>query len=259
MEAQRKSVALVTGGSSGIGLELARLFVADGHDVVIAADERAKLEEAAQTLLAAGESPRVEAVEADLSGPDGPGRRFTTPCGTSACRSTCWSTTPASASMAISPVRRSLAAEVDMIQLNAVSVVQLTKLFVRDMVARRSGKILFTASLASLSATPFLTVYAATKAFVYSFAEGIREELKDTGVTVTALLPGATDTSSSSAPAPRTPRPPKGTSPTPPVVAKAGYEALKKGDDHVVAPWKNKVVAVLDVEPAPDHWVMLGV
>ncbi len=139
----------------------------------------------------------------------------------------------------------SLEAEVEMIHVNAVSVVQITKLFVKDMVARDSGKILFTASLASLSALPFLTVYGATKAFVYSFAEGLREELKDTGVTVTALLPGATDTDFFERAGAENTKTAQGDLADPAVVAKSGYEALNKGDDHVVAPWKNKIAAVL--------------
>ncbi|HEY0556726.1 MAG TPA: SDR family oxidoreductase [Thermoanaerobaculia bacterium] len=244
MEAQQKSVALVTGGSSGIGLELAKLFVADGHDVVIAADDKSKLEEAVQTLLAAGKSPRVESVEVDLSRPEGPQKLY------DAVRDRGLQIDVLVNNAGVGVYgdfarETKLEAELDMIQLNAVAVVQLTKLFVRDMVARRSGKILFTASLASLAATPFLTVYAATKAFVYSFAEGIREELKDTGVTVTALLPGATDTEFFERAGAENTKTAQGNIADPAVVAKSGYEALKKGDDHVVAPWKNKVVAVL--------------
>jgi short-subunit dehydrogenase len=244
MENQRKSVALVTGGSSGIGLELAKLFVADGHDVIIAADDRAKLDEAAQLLRGAGTSSRVEVIEADLSRPDGAEKLYKA-AQDLGLRVDVLVNNAGVGVYGDFARETSLKAEVEMIQVNAVSAVQLTKLFVKDMVGRGSGKILFTASLASLAATPFLTVYAATKAFVYSFAEGIREELKDTGVTVTALLPGATDTDFFERAGAQNTKTAQGDIADPAVVAKAGYEALNKGDDHVVAPWKNKVVAVL--------------
>jgi short-subunit dehydrogenase len=244
MENQPKSVALITGGSSGIGLELAKLFVADGHDVVIAAEDRAKLDEAAQTLRAAGKASRVEVVEVDLSRPDGARKLYDAVRGLGLQVGVLVNN--AGVGVYGDFVREtSLDAEVEMIQVNAVSAVQLTKLFAKEMVARGSGKILFTASLASLAATPFLTVYGATKAFVYSFAEGIRDELKDTGVTVTALLPGATDTDFFERAGAENTKTAQGKIADPAVVAKAGYEALNKGDDHVVAPWKNKVVAVL--------------
>jgi short-subunit dehydrogenase len=239
-----KSVALVTGGSSGIGLELAKLFVADGHDVIIAAEERPKLDEAAQTLRAAGKPSRVEVVEVDLSQPGGAQKLYDAVRGLGLKVDVLVNNAGVGVYGDFAR-ETSLAAEMEMIQVNAVSVVQLTKLFVKDMVAEGSGKILFTASLASLSATPFLTVYGATKAFVYSFAEGIREELKGTGVTVTALLPGATDTDFFERAGAENTKTAQGNIADPADVAKAGYKALSKGDDHVVAPWKNKVAAVL--------------
>jgi short-subunit dehydrogenase len=244
MENQRKPVALVTGGSSGIGFELAKLFVADGHDVIIAADDRAKLEEAAQALRGLARSSRVEGVEADLSRSDGAEGLYNAVRGLGLQVDVLVNN--AGIGVYGDFVRETnLAAEVEMIQVNAVAAVQLTKLFLKEMVARGSGKVLFTASLASLSAVPFLTVYAATKAFVYSFAEGLREELKDTGVTVTALLPGATDTEFFERAGAENTKTAQGNLADPAEVAKAGYEALQKGDDHVVSPWKNKVAAVL--------------
>ena len=81
-----------------------------------------------------------------------------------------------------------------MIKLNVLSTVHLAKRVIKDMVARGSGRILFTSSIAGVMPTPYETVYGASKAFVKSFSEGLREELKDKGVTVTALMPGATET-----------------------------------------------------------------
>ena len=133
--------------------------------------------------------------------------------------------------------------DLDIIQLNTSSLVVLTKLFLQDMVARGSGKILNLASIASTSPGPYQAVYHATKAFVLSFSEAVRSEVKDKGVTITALLPGATDTDffnkadmlnskivqdkSSLASAEE--------------VAKDGYEALMNGNDKVISGFKNKV------------------
>ncbi len=87
-----------------------------------------------------------------------------------------------------------LAEEINLIDLNVISTVHLAKHIVQDMTARGSERILFTASVARLMPAPFEAVYGASKAFIFSFSEALRNELKDTGVTVTALLPGPTET-----------------------------------------------------------------
>jgi short-subunit dehydrogenase len=144
-----------------------------------------------------------------------------------------------------------LAEEISMIQLNTIAYVQLTKLFAPEMVARGSGRILMTASVASVTPTPLLTVYGATKAFVLAFAEGLREELRETGVTVTALLPGPTNTNFfDRAHASESKIVDQAIDPVD--VAKAGYAALMKGDDKVIVPFKYKVQAALNhVTPDP--------
>ena len=91
-------------------------------------------------------------------------------------------------------IETDLAEELNMVALNVVSTLHLAKYVVKSMVARGSGRILFTASIAGTMPTPYETVYGATKAFVRSLSQGLREELKDTGVSVTALMPGATET-----------------------------------------------------------------
>jgi len=133
--------------------------------------------------------------------------------------------------------------ELDIIELNISAVVILTKHFLQDMVSRNSGKILNLASIASKTPGPWQAVYHGTKAFVLSFTEAIREELKETDITVTALLPGVTDTdffnkadmnSSKAVQDEDSKADPAG-------VAKDGYDALMSGKDKVISGLKNKL------------------
>lgn len=188
-----KPLALVTGASSGIGFELAKQFAQNGYDLVIVSNSGA-IKQAATDLEEYG--AEVTEVQADLATFNGVhdaynavneldrpieavafnagvgvGGRFTGP-----------------------DDETDLREEINMVELNCVSTVHLAKHVLRDMVAQGRGKVLFTASIASTTPTPFEAVYGATKAFVMSFAEALRSELKDTGVTITALQPGATNT-----------------------------------------------------------------
>jgi short-subunit dehydrogenase len=142
--------------------------------------------------------------------------------------------------------------ELAMIQLNVVSVVHLTKLFLPLMIKRGSGKILITASIVAITSNPLLTVYAGTKAFDYIFAEGLRDEVKDKGITVTALLPGGTNTNFfKRARMEDTELWKHRDSLADPVdVAKEAFKALMDNKDHVIAGFKNKVqAAIADVMP----------
>jgi uncharacterized protein len=237
-----KPLALVTGASSGIGLELAKVFAREGHDLVVAADNRAKLDAASQQIRSGAPAARIEIVTVDLANPDGPfllyeavqrlGRDLDVLVNNAGVG--VWGEFAR---------QTNLDAELDMIQLNVASVVALTKLFVRDMIPRRTGKILFTASEASLAPTAYLAAYGATKAFEYSFALSLREELKDTGITVTALLPGATDTNFFHRAGAAKNKTAQGRLADPATVARDGYDALMRGDDHVVTPMTNKLKA----------------
>jgi hypothetical protein len=145
--------------------------------------------------------------------------------------------------------------ELALVQTNATALMHLTKLYLKDMVARNEGKILLLGSEVSVAPNPLQAVYGATKAFIKSFGESIRDELKSTGsaVTVTVLMPGATNTNFfRTAGAAHT----KGADPSktadPADVAKAGYDALMSGKDHVVAGLKNKLtVALAHLLPDP--------
>ena len=146
-----------------------------------------------------------------------------------------------------------LQTELAIVQTNATALMHLTKLYLRDMVARNDGKILMLGSEVSVSPAPLQAVYGATKAFIKSFSEAIRNELKGTNITVTVLMPGATNTNffkTAGAENAKGADPQKTANPAD--VAKAGYEALMAGDDHVVAGWLNKLrVAAAHILPDP--------
>src|SRR5690606_16495132 len=132
--------------------------------------------------------------------------------------------------------------ELDIIELNIVSVVILTKLFLKEMVARDSGKVLNVASVASKAPHPYLCVYAATKAFVYHFTQGLINELQDSKVTMTALIPGPTDTDFFNKAGMQTTVVAMECDLADPAdVAKDGYEALMNGENRVISGFKNKM------------------
>jgi short-subunit dehydrogenase len=141
--------------------------------------------------------------------------------------------------------------ELDIIQLNISSLVVLTKKFLQDMLQRGDGKILNLSSIASKAPGPLQSVYHGTKAFVQSFTEAVRNEVKDTGVTLTALLPGATDTDFfNKADMEESKIVQDGKLDDPAKVAKDGYEALMRGDDMVISGFMNKVnVAMSNIMP----------
>jgi short-subunit dehydrogenase len=232
--------AVITGASSGIGYELARQFGENGYDILIAA-ENAEIDSAAKRLLTTG--AQVQAVQVDLAREDGVKQL--------------WEAIEASGrpldAIAINAgvgvggadfSQSDLGDEVNMIKLNVLSTVQLAKYAVCKMKAQKDGKILFTSSVASQAPGPYTSVYSATKAFIQSFAEAIRYELKEaeSGVTVTALLPGATETEFfERADMLNTKVGQDENKSDPADVAEAGFKALMAGDDKVVAGLKNKL------------------
>jgi short-subunit dehydrogenase len=184
-----KPLALVTGASSGIGLELAKQFAQHGFDLVVAA-ENPEITTAATQLRGLGAD--VTPVQADLSTYEGVEQlcseteRLGRPVDALALNAGVGSGGP----FAETDLRK----ELEVIAVNVTSTVHLAKRIIPDMVHRHRGKVLITSSIASTQPGPYEAVYAATKAFDQSFAESIREELKDTGVTVTSLMPGVTQT-----------------------------------------------------------------
>ena len=185
----QRPLALVTGASSGIGRAVAHELVLRGHDVVVTADDDL-LEEAATELDAAGGS--VTAHRADLTSAEGVERLHEAVLATGRPLSVAVLNAGVAASGHFA--RTPLEGDLDVVDLNVRSVVHLTKLLLPAMVEQGAGRLLFTASIAGLAPGPYQATYAASKAFVHLFAEALRHELKGTGVSVTSLRPGPTDT-----------------------------------------------------------------
>lgn len=185
------STALVTGASSGIGLELARLFARDHHGLILVARREAELARVAEELRSLG-SPAVWIVVQDLSRPSAAAEIHEAVVREGVSVDVLVNNAGFGAAGPF--LATDLQSEMEMMQVNMVSLVHLTKLFLPEMVTRKRGRILNVASTASFQPGPLMAVYYATKAFVLSFSEALAEELRQTGVTVTALCPGPTRT-----------------------------------------------------------------
>src|SRR3954469_13799149 len=224
--------AVVTGASSGIGYELAPQFAEHGYDLLIAAED-AGIDRAAGDLRRDGQN-QITAVRADLATYEGVEQLYT------AIRE---SGRPVDA-IAINAGRgiggdftreTDLSDELNVIDVNVTSTVHLAKRVLPDMVARDEGRVLFTSSIASMMPGTYQAVYNASKSFVQSFAEALRNELKDTGVTVTSLMPGPTDTNFFDRAEMLDTKVGASEKDDPAVVAKQGFEALMKAKEKVVA------------------------
>ncbi len=182
------ATALITGASSGIGLALARVFAADGIDVILSARSEDKLHALAKEVR---EKYRVKArvIAADLSLPGEAQKIYDR-----VVEQVDYLVNNAGFGVYGGFAETDWMAEAAMLQVNIVALTQLTKLFLPGMIARGRGKILNVASTAAFQPGPMMAVYFATKAYVLSFSEAIARELKGTGVSITALCPGATET-----------------------------------------------------------------
>jgi uncharacterized protein len=224
-----RPLALVTGASSGIGLELARQFADNGFDVVVNAED-AGLATAAQQLRAGGAA--VTEVRADLRDPDGVAAVWSAV--TADGRPLAAAALNAGVGRGGAFVDNDLALEQAVIDTNITSTVALSKLVLRDMAARREGRVLFTSSIASEMPGTYQSVYNASKSFVQSFAQAVAEELKDSGVTITSLMPGPTATNFFHRAGMDDTKVGSADNDDPAKVAKDGFEALMKGDAKVV-------------------------
>jgi short-subunit dehydrogenase len=222
--------AVITGASSGIGFELAREFAEHGFDLLVVAEDEG-IETAAGSLRSLG--AKVESVRADLATYDGVEsvyeriRASGRPLDAVALN--------AGVGVGGPFAQNDLDEELKLIALNVTSVVHLAKRVVQDMVARNEGRILFTSSIAAEAPAPYQAVYGASKAFVQSFAQALRDELRNTNITVTALQPGATDTNFFHRAAMEDTKVANMPHSDAADVARQGFEALMEGKDHVVA------------------------
>jgi uncharacterized protein len=225
-------LALVTGASSGIGLSLAKELAGRGYDLVVCS-ESDRLQDATDLLLGTGAT--VVAVQENLSEREGVSRLWAKV--ENLARPLDIACINAGVGVGGLFAETDLDEELNSVQLNCTGAVQLAKYVVRHMTARNHGRILFTASIAGEMVAPREAVYAATKAFDLSLAHSIRYELRDTGVSVTALQPGPTDTDFfHRAGMEDTQVGSEGKKESSPDdVAKQGIEALLAGKDHVYA------------------------
>src|SRR6201998_314207 len=182
--------ALVTGASAGIGVALARELATGGTNLVLTARRKDRLEQLAQELSAAHKI-RTEVFAADLAQQDAPKQIFAFTLEKQIEIELLVNNAGFGAygEFATVDTQRLL----DMIQVNCSAVVHLTRLYVPQMLQRRHGDVLIVASTASFQAVPFISTYAATKAFDLLFAEGLAEEVRPYGIRVCALCPGSTE------------------------------------------------------------------
>jgi short-subunit dehydrogenase len=231
MTTSSRPLAAVTGASSGIGLELARIFASEGFDLIIAAED-AGIETAASDIEALGAD--VTPVRVDLASDSGVDELYQRIKAAERPIDAIALNAGIGAGGAFA-TDTDLETELRLIDLNVRSTVHLAKHVVRDMVARDEGRVLFTSSIASTMPGSFQAVYNASKSFVQAFALALRNELKDTGVTITSLMPGPTDTEFFERADMLDTKVGDGEKDDPADVARAGYEALMNGDERVVA------------------------
>ncbi|OKK22278.1 oxidoreductase [Streptomyces sp. CB00455] len=229
-------LAVVTGASSGIGYELAKQFAAHGFDLIIAAEDDA-LDVAAAALTAQG--GRAQAVRTDLTTREGVEKLL---------RAVTATRRPVAAAALNAGVGRGgpfletdLADELEIIDLNVTSTVHLAKGLLPGMVEDGEGRVLITSSIASTMPGSFQAVYNASKSFLQSFAQALQNELKDTGVTVTSLMPGPTETEFFERAGMLDTKVGRSEKDDPAQVAAQGFEAMMAGRDKVVAgSWKTR-------------------
>ena len=234
-----KNYALITGATSGIGLELAKLFAKDQYNLVLVARDQQELDNTATDLRQNGVD--VVTISKDLFNRDEAFSLYDEVRNKGIQVDVL--VNDAGQGVYGKFQDTDIDRELKIIDLNIASLVILTKCFLTDMLVRNSGKILNLASIASKTPGPWQSVYHATKAFVLSFSQAVREEIKDTEVTITALMPGVTDTdffNKADMNDSKAVQDPDAMA-DPADVAKDGYDALMSGKDKVISGLKNKL------------------
>ena len=239
-----RSFAIVTGASSGIGLELAAICAQEGFDLLVAAD-RPEIRTAADRFRSLGAN--VTVVEADLATTEGVDRLWDAVAG----RPVDALLANAGHGLGHAFLDQDFADVRHVIDTNVTGTIYLVQLVGRMMRSRRQGRILLTGSIAGFMPGAYHAVYNGTKAFVDSFSFALRAELKDTGVTVTCLMPGATETDFFERADMLDTKLGQSQKDDPADVARVGFDAMMSGDGDVVSGWKNKLLsAIANVTPA---------
>jgi uncharacterized protein len=233
-----KPLAVVTGASSGIGYELARQFATNGFDLIVAAEDDAIATAAAELRELGAE---VQDVQVDLATDEGVDALYGA-IGSAGRPVDAIALNAGIGAGGAFATDTDLEDELKLVDLNVRSTVHLAKHVVRDMVARDEGRILFTSSIASTMPGTYSAVYNASKSFVQSFALALRAELQERGVSVTALMPGPTDTEFFERAGMTDTKLGSGDKDDPADVARDGFEALMAGKERAVsASLKTKV------------------
>ncbi len=227
---KQPKLAVITGASSGIGFELAKQCASNGYDVLVCAEDVGIRDAAAQISAAGGGA--ADPIQADLATRDGCAELVRAVKATG--RAVDALLLNAGVGVGGEFMTTDLEAEINMVELNCIHTLRIAKALVPDMVARGEGRVLMTASVVSTAPAPYQAIYAATKAFVMQFAEALRFEIKDSGVTVTALQPGATDTNFFERAGMLDTKVGQAEKDPPSLVARRGFEAMLAGKDSVL-------------------------
>jgi short-subunit dehydrogenase len=247
-QVSQKPLAVITGASSGIGLELARVFAKHDHDLLIVAEDNG-IHDASRKLQ--GEGAKVHSVRSDLASREGV-EQLVAEIETLA-RPVAALAINAGVGVGGEFLHTDLDAEIKLVQLNITSAIHLAKRLLPDMVARRQGKVLFTSSIAATMPGPYEAVYAGSKAFLLSFAEALHYEMKPHKITVTALMPGPTETNFFHRAGMDDTKVGTSKKDDPADVAKQGYDALMAGKDKVIAGSKKNLILGLANGVIPDQ------
>nr|WP_294521895.1 SDR family NAD(P)-dependent oxidoreductase [uncultured Rhodopila sp.] len=244
MASETRALAIVTGASSGIGFELAKCCARNGFDLLIAADEPA-ISEAAASLRDLGAT--VGAVQADLSKTDGVDKLY------AAIGSRPVEALLANAGRGLGKgfLDQDFAAARRVVDTNITGTLYLIHKVGRDMRERKRGRILITGSIAGFMPGTYQAVYNGTKAFLDSFSFALRHELAANGITVTCLMPGATETDFFERADMLDTKVGSDKKDNAADVAETGFKAMMKGEGDVVSGWQNKLMtAIASVTPA---------
>jgi short-subunit dehydrogenase len=244
MPRSSRPLAIVTGASTGIGYELAKCCAQDGCDLVVVADE-AEINRAAEDFRALGAD--VDALQADLDSLDGVDKLYETIGG----RPVDALLANAGRGLGKGFLDQDFDDVLRVVNTNITGTIYLIQKIGRDMRARKKGRILITGSIAGFIPGTYQAVYNASKAFLDSFSFALRAELKDSGVTVTCLMPGATETEFFARADMLDTALGQGKKDDAVDVARIGFKAMKDGEGDVVSGWQNKLQsAIANITPA---------